>query len=111
MDYLENARQTIENILTDYARIPYRYGEIKHEIIINRQNDSYLLMTVGWSGQKRIHYCLLHLDIIEGKIWIQRDGTEDGIANELVAAGIPKDKIVLAFHPPEVRQYTEFAST
>ena len=35
--------------------------------------------------------------------------SEYGIANELVAAGIPKDKIVLAFHPEDVRQYTDFA--
>ncbi len=34
---------------------------------------------------------------------------EDGIANDFLAAGIPKDKIVLAFHPPSVRPYTEFA--
>lgn len=30
-------------------------------------------------------------------------------AEKLLAAGIPKDKIVLAFHPPDVRKYTEFA--
>lgn len=39
---------------------------------------------------------------IDVKTWIQRDGTEYGITNELVAAGIPKDKIVLAFHPEDV---------
>jgi len=42
-------------------------------------------------------------------VWIQRDGTERGIANELVSAGIPKNKIVLAFQPVNVRQSTEFA--
>jgi hypothetical protein len=40
---------------------------------------------------------------------IHEDGLEDGIASDLVRAGIPKDKIVLGFHPPEVRPYTEFA--
>ncbi|HBE21081.1 MAG TPA: hypothetical protein DEG17_05475 [Cyanobacteria bacterium UBA11149] len=29
--------------------------------------------------------------------------------NELVAAGIPKDRIVLGFHPPEIRHDTEYA--
>jgi len=29
--------------------------------------------------------------------------------NDLIAAGIPKDKIVLGFHSPDVRPYTEFA--
>lgn len=40
---------------------------------------------------------------------MQRDGTEDGIANELVQAGIPKEDIVLGFHEPDVRPYTGFA--
>ncbi|NER33043.1 MAG: XisI protein [Oscillatoria sp. SIO1A7] len=48
--------------------------------------------------------------MVGDKIWIQRDGTEDGMATELAAAGIPKEQIVLAFHPPELRQYTEYAA-
>ena len=52
---------------------------------------------------------MLHLDIRDGKIWIQHDGTYDGIANALVEAGIPRDRIVLAFKPPDIRQYTGFA--
>jgi hypothetical protein len=51
----------------------------------------------------------LHLDIKDGKIWIQHDGTEIGIANELVKLGVPKEDIVLAFHEPFVRPYTGFA--
>ena len=39
----------------------------------------------------------------------QYDGIEDGITDELVASGVPKDRIVLAFHPPEVRQHTGYA--
>lgn len=36
--------------------------------------------------------------------------TEEGIANELLRKGVPKEDIVLAFHPPDVRKYTEFAT-
>ena len=31
------------------------------------------------------------------------------VADELVAEGIPREDIVLGFHPAEVRQYTDFA--
>lgn len=51
----------------------------------------------------------MHLDIIDGKIWVQRDDTEDGVTYELEAAGITKDKIVLGFHPQNVRQHTGYA--
>lgn len=66
-------------------------------------------MTMGWEGDKRVHGCLVHVDIINGKLWIQRDGTEQGITEELVKAGIPKDRIVLGFHPAYIRPYTEYA--
>jgi hypothetical protein len=52
----------------------------------------------------------VHIDIRNGKVWIQQDGTEDGIAEALVEAGIPRDHIVLAFKPPEIRPYTDFAA-
>jgi hypothetical protein len=50
-----------------------------------------------------------HLDSVAGKIWIQQDGTEVGIANQLVELGVPKSDIVLGFNPPMMREYTEFA--
>ena len=55
-------------------------------------------------GQRKVY-----VDIRDGKIWIQHDGTGDGIANELLAAGVPHEKIVLAFHHPHKRKYTPFA--
>jgi XisI protein len=42
-------------------------------------------------------------------VWIQYGGIEGGVANALVEAGIPRDRIVFGFHPPELRKYTEFA--
>ena len=61
-------------------------------------------------GKKRVHGCLLHVEIIDGKIWIQRDGTEDGIADKLVEAGIPRNRIVLGFWDAEARKLGDFAA-
>lgn len=44
------------------------------------------------------------------QLWIQHDGTERGIAEDLVAAGVPKERIVLGFRPPQGRRYTDFAA-
>lgn len=49
------------------------------------------------------------LSIKDGKFWIHWDGTEEGIATELVEMGVPKEDIVLAFHAPYKRPYTGFA--
>lgn len=49
------------------------------------------------------------LDIIGDKVWIQRDGTEDGVGYALEAAGILKEDIVPAFHPENIRPYIGYA--
>ena len=68
------------------------------------------MVHVGWKdANTRIYGCILHVDIIDGKIWVQHDDTEDAIAEQLVAKGVPKQDIVLADHAPHLRQYKEFA--
>jgi hypothetical protein len=51
----------------------------------------------------------LNIDLIDNKFWIQHDGTEEGIALELVTAGIPKKHILLGFSSLEQRKHTEFS--
>jgi hypothetical protein len=116
MDTRNNYSQIIQNIIVSYTEIPYTEPNIKFETVFDTQQHRYLLMIVGrekiepkYSATKRVHGCLIHLDIIEDKIWIQRDGTEKGIATDLLEAGISKDKIVLAFYAPEIRGETGFA--
>lgn len=109
MDTLTTYRQLIEHILTDYAQIPYAYGDIQSQTIFDRENNHYLLMNLGWDNG-RVHGCLVHVDIIQNKFWIQRDGTEYGIARELEEAGVPKNFIVLAFRSVEIRKYTGYAA-
>jgi hypothetical protein len=111
MDSLDVYRQIIETVLNEYASVPYAYGDIQAEVVIDRVNDRYLIMTVGWDDKRRVHGCIVHIDIIGEKLWIQRDGTEHGIALDLVESGVPKESIVLAFRPLELRQYTEYAVT
>jgi hypothetical protein len=109
MDPLTRYRQAIENVLTVYTKIPYAHGDLRCEALFDREHDRYALITLGWNAGKRLHFPLVHIDIVDGKVWIEKDNTEDGVAEELVQAGIPKSQIVLAFRPPEVRKQTEYA--
>ena len=110
MDNLDQYRQLIRRVLTEYASHRYLNSPVTNETVFDREADRYLVMMLGREDKKRIHGCLIHVEIIDGKIWIQRDGTEYGIANEFVDAEVPKDKIVLGFKSPERRKYTEFAT-
>ncbi len=110
MDRLEAFRQIIRDVLSAYVEVRYANGDIQNEVVFDEERNRYLVVSLGWDSAKRIHGTLIHIDIIAGKIWIQRDGTEHGIARELVAAGIPREQIVLGFHQAEVRPLTEYAA-
>lgn len=109
MDKINHYRGLIREILDEYGHHRPKYGQVEVERVADTVNDHYQLVTVGWDGNERIHGCLFHVDIKDGKFWIQHDGTEEGIANRLVERGVPKTDIVLAFHTPFRRQFTEFA--
>ena len=109
MDTINKYRQIVRNILTEHTEIPYAHGDICFETVFDSESDHYLLIILGRENERRVHGCLIHIDIISGKLWIQRDGTESGIANELVSSGVPKEHIVLGFRSPEIRKHTGFA--
>ncbi|NJK52724.1 MAG: XisI protein [Leptolyngbyaceae cyanobacterium SU_3_3] len=108
MDRLNQYRQCIQTLLKNYAATPIANGDIESQAVFDVPNDHYQIMNVGWDGDRRVHSCVVHLDIKDGKIWVQHNATELHIAQELAAMGIPKQDIVLGFQVPYVREYTEF---
>ena len=105
MDTL-NYRDKIKQLLT---RIAPPSDGIESQIITDTEHDHYQLTQVGWKNNRRVYGCVLHLDIKNDKVWIQHNGTELDIAQELVKLGIPKQQIVIGFQSPFKRQFTEFA--
>jgi hypothetical protein len=103
-------RDYVKHVLTEYSQYRPAYGDVSMQLLFDTERDHYQLMSVGWNGLRRVHGPLIHIDILHEQIWIQHDGTEGGIAHELVALGVPKEDIVLAFHAPYKRQYTGFGT-
>ncbi|OCQ92840.1 fatty-acid oxidation protein subunit alpha [Nostoc sp. MBR 210] len=108
MATVDEYRQLIKNLLNEHAKLVWD-ERIQAQTIFDTEHDHYQLVYVGWRDSKRVYGTVLHLDIINGKIWVQQDGTEVGIANELVELGVSKQDIVLGFDPPKMRHYTDFA--
>lgn len=103
-------RQIIEKLLKEYADFLNQDDGIEQELIFDREHNRYLLLETGWQNNKRIYGPFIHIDIKDDKLWIEHDGSEDGIAYELEAAGIPKDHIVLAYKSLERRKLTDYAA-
>ncbi len=109
MDKLEFYRTVIQSLLIAYAAVPIANGAIDCYTVFDTKQDHYQVMNVGWDGYRRVYGCVLHLDIKQGKIWIEQNMTEIRIAQKLVERGVLKEDIVLGFQAPEMREYTGYA--
>lgn len=111
MDRVEAYRTLLKELISRHAermnRRPQPDTEI--EVTFDEERDHYLLLRVGWTPKGRLFVPTLYARLRNGKIWIENDWTSDGLATELMERGVPADDIVLAFHPPEIREQTEFA--
>jgi hypothetical protein len=108
-DKLNRYRDIIESLLTDVRGMTKDKNGYEYRTLLDRRSDSYALICVGWEGKRRVHHFVIHLEILNGKVWLQEDNTDLVIAEELERAGIPKSDIVLGFHPADVRPFTEYA--
>ena len=109
MDKLEFYRKIITTIIQKHAQHKPSHGAIEALLLCDPITDNYLLLDTGWDRTGRVHAVVCHLRIVEEKIWIESDGTEGGIALELLELEIPKEDIVLGFIRPNRRHLSELS--
>ena len=105
MDKLTNYRHYIQAFLQQQTQGQIIGGDIETEVIFDLDRDRYLLIDLGWQEHQRIYNCVIHLEIRDEKIWIQRNQTDQPIANVLVTMGVAKEDIILGLQPPYIREY------
>lgn len=111
MDKITTYQKILLQFLKEYEA--YWNGSndpVKHRIIVDTQQNTYQILRIGWDEDDYYHDCIFHFDIIDGKIWIQKNETDHLIPQELVNMGIPKYDIVLGLLPPIMRKDTEYAA-
>ncbi|MEM9983508.1 MAG: element excision factor XisI family protein [Bacteroidota bacterium] len=110
MERINLFRDCILSILKEEA--DYYKGEtnpLNLIVIADEKGHHYQLLMQGWQADRYVFQCLLHLDIIDGKIWIQWNETELAIENELLKAGVRPDEVVIGRVHPGMRKYGDFA--
>jgi XisI protein len=107
---LDHTLTELQRILEEYCDSLNRHANGSQcKLIINHDRTRYLVIDEGWINHKRIHALIFDAEIRSHKIWLHHDGLDHGITDDLIAAGIPKDQIVLAFHPADIRPHTGYA--
>ena len=109
MDTVETYGKILSDIVTEYASIKKTLMPgVKSESIIDRENNHYQLLSIGWHQNRFIYTIVFHFDIIDGKVWIQQNNTDVLVADELIRRGILQTDIVLGFLSEQARQRLEF---
>lgn len=106
---INDYREAVKKLLYKYAQSQPANGQIEMETIFDESQDRYQLVALGWQGKRRVHGCVIHIDLKDDKVWLQHDSTDSEIAKNLVGMGIPADRIVLGFQPKHYRKHSGFA--
>lgn len=101
-------RTLIKQLLNQHASLANSAPTTEREshVIFYEEHDRYMLFRIGWWGDERVNAPTLYVSLHNGKIWIEEDMTEEGLAGlatDLLRAGIENNQIVLAFHHPTIR--------
>ena len=102
-------QKIILDILKDYEKIRYSNINAENRLIADKENHRYQVVTIGWDGRKFVHDCPMHFDIIDGKIWVQRNMTEVDLERIFRENGVPNKDIVIGFLSPKMREYGDYA--
>jgi len=110
MDTRLRYHNIIKSILQNHAdyraSLPDGYTS---QVVFDDERGQYLALDMGWHGDRYLHATPIHLSLVGDKVWVQFDDTEEGVATDLMAAGVSKKDIVLGFRHPRIRQHTGFA--
>lgn len=96
MDRVTQYRQIIQQVLEAYAKL-MSMDEIKLLPVCDAIHDQYLLITLGRINQRREHAICFHAQLLGHTVKIEVDLTEEGLAGELIEAGIAATDIQAAW--------------
>lgn len=110
MDSIAEYAALVERVMRGYASFLSSKREVEATLVIDSAMSQFLLLYVGWDGPRRVHHVAVHVEVRGDRVWLQCDNTDLVVAEDLVAAGIPKSSIVLGFRAPELRPHTGYAA-
>jgi hypothetical protein len=92
-------RDFIKQTLLRYAQFRPSHGDIRLDVVFDDVRDRYALMQIGWDRGRRISGDLVYIILQEGKVYIEYDGIEHGIVDDLLARGVRSEDCILAYLP------------
>lgn len=101
MDTTSHDREIVKEVIQRYALLRPSHGDIRLDTVFDENQDRYALMQVGWDRGRRVRGNLIYITLQSGKVYIEYDGMETGIVDDLIALGIPEQRIILSYLPQQ----------
>lgn len=108
MDRVNSYKQIVKEVLLSVAELTPSDEFSETQAVLDEERGHFILFDIGWHKKKRTYLSFLHIDVKpDAKVWVQHDGTDLSVVDQLVTKGIPKSDIVLGFRAPHVRPMME----
>lgn len=110
MDQLTKRQAIIKEILKSYIerhQATSQPPEIETLLITDDERGHYLVIKNGWQDKDRVQHIPIFVRLVDGQVWVEEDWTDYEVVDRLLQAGIPQEDIVLAFHHPTMRQFSD----
>ncbi len=110
MDKVKQYRKMVRGMLSEIAHRFRSNSDWEILEIYDEEHGQYLLYTDGWKNESRDYGCFMHIEVKDnGIIWLRRDGTDLDIGQQILDQGVTKKEMVIGFHSPMMRSWTDFA--
>lgn len=112
MDRLSLYRSIVKEVLTRYYEFDLEQpmAGIDPVLAFDEVRDHYFWAQVGWNRTGRTCGSTVYIRLKDGKVWVEEDLTEPGVTDDLLAAGVLLEDVVLGFQHPRDRELSEYAA-
>ena len=88
MDRTDEYRAIVKRLLQEVADMTPEEN-IRTEFVCDDALGHYQVGQVGWENKRRVDDVFLHIDVVDGKVWLQHDD-DLRIAEDLIALESPR---------------------
>lgn len=104
METIKTYSDAIQQILTEYAEYMSTDDLLQVETLFDTKRHHYQIVVLGWQNNKRVYHNLIHLDIIDGQIWVQNNNTQFTFVEDFNRFNIPRKDVINGLIPAHRRQ-------
>jgi hypothetical protein len=109
MEKIKFLQNVLEELVTEYASVKAANQDLETKAIVDKKNNHFQILSMGWDNHRFSLNPLLHFDIIDEKIWVQANWTDIELEEFFQEKGVNKNDIVIGFIPPYAREHSGYA--